>query len=324
MPDSPLLGLHHVTALSGAAQDTVDFYTGVLGLRRVKTTVNFDDPTTPHLYYGDTRGQPGTLATFFAWPRARAGRSGAGMGHSLAFAVPPGTLEDWASALADIDVDARRTERFGEAVLQFEDPSGLPVALVATAHMANDARWTDGPVPAARAVRGLHAPTVPVFSDDRTPDLFTDLFGWTAVDTDEDRHRLRAPTEESEGPDSPGALIDLQVRDRHPSGRMGRGTIHHLAFRTPDADAQKRWQQRLRAHDIEVTEVKDRRYFQSIYFRDPTWTSGILFEIATDGPGFLIDESEDALGTSLQLPPALRSRRDEIASALPPLSSPLS
>lgn len=318
MSDSALPGLHHITALSGNALDNDRFYTELLGLRRVKTTVNFDDPTTHHLYYGDARGRSGTLATFFPWPTAHEGRTGAGMVEAIAFAVPAGTIAAWAEHFADADVSTRRTERFGDPVLAFEDPAGLSVELVATAAPTEEALWTDGPMPAEHALRGLHAPTLPVFSDDRTPDLLTDLFGWTTVGTEGDRLRLRAPTADT---GTRGTWMDLVVRDRHPSGRMGHGTVHHVAFRVPDAEAQQNWQRRLRDHDIQVTDVQDRRYFQSIYFRDPTWTSGILFEIATDGPGFLTDESAEELGASLQLPSRLESRRDEIETALPTLSS---
>ena len=309
-------GLHHVTALSGAAQETLDFYAGVLGLRRVKTTVNFDDPKTHHLYYGDTVGRPGTVITFFPWPRARQGRTGAGMVSRVAFAVPPGTLDDWADRLDEAGVTTRRTDRCDDPLLEFEDPSGLSLALVATDAAANGGAWGDGPVPIDQAVRGFHAPTLPVFSGDRTPELLTDVFGWTRVGEDEDRVRVRAPET------GLADVLDLQVRDRHPSGRMGTGTVHHVAFRARDANEQRHWQHVLREHDIQVTEVKDRQYFQSIYFRDPNWTSGILFEIATDGPGFLIDESEETLGETLCLPSWLASRRDEIADSLPTLTPP--
>jgi glyoxalase family protein len=318
MPDRPIAGLHHVTALSGAAQENLDFYAGVLGLRRVKTTVNFDDPTTHHLYYGDRTGRPGTITTFFPWPQARSGRPGAGMVTSLAFAVPSGTLDDWANRLAAADVPTQREERFDTTTLTFEDPAGLSLALIPVDAPPNDAVWTEGPVPADQALRGLHAPTLPVFTDDRTPELLTDVFGWAETGTDGDRRRVRAPDAER------GAAVDLLVRERHPAGRMGRGTVHHIAFRARDAEAQRAWRTALRDRDIQVTAVKDRQYFQSIYFRDPAWTSGILFEIATDGPGFRVDESAAALGTSLQLPPRLEDQRSDLESALPTLTPPRS
>ena len=314
MPTS-LSGLHHVTALSGAAQDTLNFYVGVLGLRLVKKTVNFDDPMTHHLYYGDTVGRPGTLLTFFPWPQARPGRPGAGMVQALSFAVPTGTLDAWANRLEEANVPVERTERFGAPVLTFEDPSGLSLELVAT-DARNETAWTEGPGGAEASLQALHAPTLPVFPDDHTPELFTDLFGWERVGMDGDRLRLQSP-------DTPlAARVDLLRRDRHPSGRMGQGTVHHVAFRARTADEQAQWQAALRERGVQVTEVKDRRYFQSIYFRDPDWTSGILFEIATDGPGFLIDEDEGALGDTLQLPSRLSNRRDEIESALPSLVPP--
>ena len=317
MSDRSVPGLHHITALSGGAQANLDFYAGVLGLRRVKTTVNFDDPKTHHLYYGDTVGRPGTIITFFPWPRARAGRRGAGMVQTTAFAVPAGTLDAWAAHLAEADVTTTRTERFGAPTLQLEDPAGLSLELVATDQTENGGAWDDGPIPSDRAIRGFHAPTLPVFSDDRTPALLTDVFGWARVDEHDERVRFRAP-----GEAGLANVVDLQIRDRHPSGRMGRGTVHHIAFRARDADEQRQWQRTLRDRDIQVTDVKDRQYFQSIYFRDPTWTSGILFEIATDGPGFLTDETESELGETLRLPSWLESRRDELESALPSLTPP--
>jgi glyoxalase family protein len=318
MSDDALAGLHHVTALSGTAQETLDFYAGVLGLRRVKTTVNFDDPKTHHLYYGDTVGRPGTVLTFFPWPQARTGRRGAGMVQTVAFAVPTGTLDAWQTALDDADVPATRSTRFGDPLLQFEDPAGLRLELIATDRMTNGGAWDGGPVPAEHAIRGFYAPTLPVFSDDRTPELLTEVFGWNRAGEHDERVRFRAP--------APGLadILDLQVRDRHPSGRMGTGTVHHVAFRARDAQEQRRWQRALRDRNIQVTDVKDRQYFQSIYFRDPTWTSGILFEIATDGPGFLADETEEELGETLRLPSWLESRRDELERALPALTPPAS
>jgi glyoxalase family protein len=170
---------------------------------------------------------------------------------------------------------------------------------------------------ANHAIRGFHAPVLPVFPDDRTPELLTDLFGWTQVDANENRRRFQAPDAEL------ATVVDLQVQERHPSGRMGQGTVHHVAFRTRDAEAQKEWQATLRNRGIQVTDVKDRQYFQSIYFRDPNWTSGVLFEIATDGPGFLEDETEEELGETLRLPAWLESQRAEIEDALPALTSPV-
>ena len=316
MPDASLPGLHHITALSGDAQDTLDFYVRVLGLRRVKTTVNFDDPTTYHLYYGDATGRPGTVLTFFPWPRAASGRAGAGMVNAVAFAVPEGSLSEWEAHLSEHGIEVDEDERFGESLLRVADPSGLPLELVATADHADATPWTDGSVPATLAIRGFHAPSLPVFADDRTVALFTDVFDWSRTGTEGDRVRLKAPGT------GVGTTVDLLVRDRHPSGRMGPGMVHHIAFRAPDAEAQQTWQAALREHGLKVTDVKDRHYFRSIYFRDPDWTSGLLFEIATDGPGFLVDESEEALGDALTLPPHLESRREDLEGTLPTLTPP--
>ena len=316
MPDAPLPGLHHITALSGDAQDNLDFYVGVLGLRRVKTTVNFDDPTTHHLYYGDASGRPGTILTFFPWPRAASGRPGAGMARRVAFAVPDGALAAWQDRLDAHGIEVEETERFGESRLRFADPSGLPLALVASEVSDDATPWTNGPVSADHALHGFHAPTLPVFTDDYTVELFTDVFGWSRSGTDGDHVRLQAP-----GP-GVGTIVDLLVRDRHPSGRMGSGMVHHVAFRVPDDQAQKKWQRTLREHGLQVTDVKDRQYFRSIYFRDPDWTSGLLIEIATDGPGFLVDESEKDLGHTLNLPPHLEPRREELEATLPTLTVP--
>lgn len=314
---TPIPGIHHITALSGAAQENLNFYAGVLGLRRVKLTVNFDDPKTHHLYYGDAIGRPGTIITFFPWPQARKGRAGAGLVETVAFAIPKGTIGAWETHLGEADVPVRRTERFGNAILEFDDPSGMSLELVDSADEVSDEYvWKNGSVPADRAIRGVDAPVLPVFTDDRTPELFTDLFGWTEVNRDEDRLRLQSPVGDRAG------TVDLQVQSRHPPGRMGQGAVHHVAFRARDEEEQKAWQRALRDRGLDVTDVKDRRYFQSIYFRDPTWTSGILFEIATDGPGFLTDESRETLGETLRLPPWLETDRDEIEDALPPLTAP--
>jgi len=316
MPDASLPGLHHVTTLGGDAQDHLDFYGGVLGLRRVKTTVNFDDPTTHHLYYGDATGRPGTTLTVFPWPRATSGRPGAGMVQTVAFAVPTDALERWRDRLAAHGIETALETRFGTDRLRLADPTGLSLALVATDAPDTATPWTGGSVADDRAIRGLHAPTLPVFAADRTLELFTDVFGWRRAGTDGDYVRLQAPGT------GVGTAVDLLVRDRHPSGRMGKGSVHHLAFRVPDDETQRAWQSTLRERGLQVTDVKDRQYFRSIYFRDPDWTSGLLFEIATDGPGFQVDEAEAELGQSLKLPEHLEPRRDELEGVLPTLTPP--
>lgn len=317
MPDRSLPGVHHITALCGDAQENLDFYVGVLGLRLVKKTVNFDDPTTHHLYYGDRVGHPGTVLTFFPWPQAPGGREGAGMVTRVSFAVPAGSMPRWRDRLNDREVNVDEDERFGEPVLRFSDPHGLSLELVGRSPTDEGSPWTEGPIPGDMAIRGFHAPTLPVFREDRVEALFADVFGWTRTGRDGDRVRYRAPG------DGVGTEVDLLIRDRHPSGRMGQGSVHHIAFRAADAGAQKGWQSALRERGLQVTEVKDRQYFESIYFRDPDLTSGILFEIATDGPGFSADETEEDLGSTLKLPPWLEERRDNLQRALPALRAPI-
>ena len=323
-------GIHHITAIGGAAQENLDFYTGVLGLRLVKTTVNFDDPTTYHLYYGDRTGRPGTVLTFFPWPRAVQGRVGAGAASAVSFAIPSGARDAWHDRLADAGVSVETTERFGTDVLQLRAPDGLPLEIVpdpalgapVEASPAEASVWTEGPVPAEQAIRGFFGTTLPALNLPRTTELFTDVFGWTVEAESSDRVRLRAPSGEEGPEEAVGQTVDLQRQPSQSAGRMGRGTVHHVAFRARDVEEQAAWQSALRDRGLQVTDVKDRQYFQSIYFRDADWTSGVLFEIATDGPGFLIDEDEETLGTSLRLPSWLEERRTELEERLPPLDRP--
>jgi len=317
-PDAPVPGLHHVTAIGGDAQQTLDFYTGVLGLRLVKTTVNFDDPATYHLYVGDRTGQPGTILTFFPWAQAAAGRPGAGMASAVALAAPSGAVEAWETRLANAGVRVTAAARFGEAVLRVEAPDGLPLEIVGTDEAPAGAAWAGGPVGADMALRGVHSVALPALSRPHTEELFTDVFGWTRAEASGERVRLVAP-EEGGDTHPPGRLVDLETDPARGAGRLGTGTVHHVAFRARSEEEQAAWQAALRERDIRVTDVKDRQYFRSIYFRDPKWTSGVLFEIATDGPGFTADEPVEALGETLQLPPWLDDRREELAKQLAPL-----
>jgi glyoxalase family protein len=319
-------GIHHITAISGPAQETLDTYVSVLGLRLVKTTVNFDDPGTYHLYFGDRTGRPGTILTFFPWANAVPGQQGAGMASATSFLAPAGSIEAWTERLTEAGLTVgERTERFDTEVLTATAPDGLPLEIVATDEAASiDAsgtaeRWTDGGVPAEYALRGFFGATLPAVDAPATEKLFVDLFGWEREAATDDRIRLRAPHDDAP---LPGTVIDLQKKPSLSAGRMGKGTVHHVAFRARDEEEQARWQEQLRAMGIQVTEVKDRQYFQSIYFRHPRWTSGVLFEIATDAPGFLHDESEETLGSELKLPSRFESRRDEIEHSLPDLQRP--
>jgi glyoxalase family protein len=307
-------GLHHVTAIATDPQRNVDFYTEVLGLRLVKTTVNFDDPGTYHLYYGDEAGRPSTILTFFPWRDVPRGRQGTGLTTATAFSVPPGSLGWWQKHLADRGADVvdpprdRETAGADEEVLTFRDPDGLVIDLVAA---PGDSRsgW-DGvaAVPAEHAVRGLHSVTLTERDLDPTASLLTDLLG---MDAEGGGGRSRFAMDRE-----PGAVLDVAAATDGPEGLQAGGTVHHVAFRAPDGETQERWRAQLVDAGLEVTPILDRRYFTSIYFREP---GGVLFEIATDQPGFAVDEPLLELGRHLELPPWLEPSREQIASALPPL-----
>lgn len=305
-------GLHHITAMAGDPQQNVDFYTKVLGQRLVKTTVNFDDPQTYHLYYADDIGTPGTVITFFPWPKARRGRVGTGEASAVAYSIPHSALEYWKDRLAQHGIRAAAVStRFGETVLSFMDPSGMAVELIGIDSPPAVAHWESGPVPLEMALRGFHSTTLHVAAEAPTRRLLIDLFSFEEIGRVGDRIRFAAPS------NAIGRFIDLLVLPSVPRGSLGIGSIHHIAFRVPDNPAQLAWQEYLTEAGQRVTEVKDRQYFHSIYFREP---GGILCELATDGPGFLVDESRDNLGESLRLPPWFEARRAEIEETLPLLN----
>ncbi len=320
MSDTTSPGIHHITGISGPAQEVIDFYSGFLGLRFVKKTVNFDDPTTYHLYFGDEAGSPGTILTFFPWADAPAGREGPGMTSRTAFSIPSTALDFWIERFAatGADFDAP-VSRFTEDVLAFRDPHGLGLELVA--HPEADARdaWASGPVGAEVAVCGFHGVTLLVPALDGPARLLRDVFGYHEFGFDGDRLRFAAPSNaEEEG----GTLIDLVQPANGLYGKPGAGTIHHIALRARTDEDQSILRERVLELGIQVTPVIDRQYFRSVYFRHPIHTGGVLFEIATDSPGFLVDEPLEALGAGLMLPPQYETRRAVIESALPPLHHP--
>ena len=305
-------GLHHVTAIAGDAQRNLDFYAGFLGLRLVKKTVNFDDPTAYHLYYGDALGSPGTILTFFPWAGARRGRRGVGQAVTVSFAVPEASQGFWLGRLASSNMTFERTERFGHPVLAFEDPDGLSLELVAHPEAGDVAPWEDGPVESAHALRGFHSVTLWEEEIDATADLLTNRLGYRSVAEEGGVHRYAA----GEGP---GGLLDLRRAEGFWPGASGAGTVHHVAFRAADDGAQLALRRKLVEDGLRPTPVIDRQYFHSVYFREP---GGVLFEIATDPPGFTADEAPDALGTALKLPPQYEGMRSGLEAALPPLQEP--
>ena len=308
---APILGLHHVTAIAGDPQTNVDFYSGVLGLRLVKKTVNFDDPSTYHLYYGDGVGSPGSVITFFPWPGVRPGVLGSGQTSATAFAVPEHSLEFWRQRLEESLVRTEDIERFGVSGLALADPDGLRLELMASVRPGDGREpWEGSSVPAEHAVRGFDGVTLLYADTEATKQLLVDKMGFRKVAADGQRIRYES------GDGGSGTFVDVLHNPNSSPGRVAGGSVHHIAFRMADDDAQAEWQHRLFDAGHPTTEVKDRMYFHSIYFREP---GGVLFELATDNPGFATDESVDELGAALRLPPWFESMRDRIEEALPSL-----
>ena len=315
-------GIHHITAIAGDPQRNLDFYTEALGLRLVKRTVNFDDPGSYHFYFGDNIGTPGTIMTFFPWPGARRGARGSGQVTTVSFAVPQNSMAFWKERLRANHVITEEIEgRFGSDALRFLDPDGLQLELTVipinvegsrretfkvTSRGSLDFARDDGG-PSARAIRGFAAPTLEVRNPEKTEKLLTEILGFEFVAEENNRRRFRGSGSNA------SAEIDL-VSSEAGFGQIAAGTVHHIAFRAADDDEQLKVHEQLIARGLNVTPVIDRQYFHSIYFREP---NGILFEIATDGPGFLIDEPADALGETLKLPPIYESKRNEIERVLP-------
>ncbi len=311
---SGLLGIHHVTAIAGDPQRNIDFYAGILGLRLVKQTVNYDDPGTYHLYFGDDRGRPGTLVTFFPWPGAPRGRPGVGQATVISFSVPPDSLGFWEDRLGRRGITAERLESpFDEPVLAFPDPDGLRLELVADSREDLGHPWTAASVPAAQAIRGVHSVALLERAVDDTHALLTGVMGFGLLTEVGHRRRYGA------GGGGLAAWVDIVAAPDAPPGHVAVGTVHHVAWRAATDEAQQRWRERLVQARVGVTPVLDRRYFRSIYFREP---GGVLFEIATDPPGFTVDEPREALGTALRLPPWLEPRRQTLEARLPPLNLP--
>lgn len=309
-------GIHHVTAIASDHQSNVDFYAGVLGLRLVKRTVNFDDPTTYHFYFGDESGSPGSLITFFAWPGAKRGRPGAGQVGVTSFAIPPRSLGYWIERLIRYHVAYEQpTTRFDdERVIALKDPDGLLLELVA--HASADAlpTWSGGQVEPEHCIRGIRSVTLWEDGHELTSRLLVDSLGFRLMREQGSIYRFVARG------GGPGGIVDLRVVPGLWSGVMGAGAVHHVAFRARDDAEQIAIRGTLATLGSNITPQLDRQYFRSVYFREP---GGVLFEIATDGPGFTMDEPLDSLGLALKLPPWLEDRRFEIEALLPDLRLPL-
>ena len=308
-------GIHHVTAIAGDPQENVDFYAGVLGMRMVKRSVNQDDPGTYHLFYADGGAHPGSDLTLFPWAHGAPGRNGTGLANEVVFAVVPGSIPYWSARLAAAGVKARDpVERFGERVLTFHDPHGLRLAIAETPRATERpfTAWEKSPVPPEHQIRGIHAVRVSEGRIEPTVAFVTQAFGMQHAGTDGEWHRY-------EGRDPWSGYLELRAEPGVPRGAWGVGTVHHVAWRVQDDEEELAVQRAVRAAGGNPTSVIDRFWFKSVYFREP---GGVLFELATDGPGFGVDEPLDKLGETLVLPPWLEPHRAAIEARLPRLRLP--
>jgi len=307
----PEKGIHHITAVAGNPKQNFEFYTQVMGLRLVKKTVNFDDPSVYHLYYGNETGEPGTILTFFPWEHLQNGKPDRGQVIAVSFSVPTTSKEFWINHLNDKEIDyVEPFTRFGKEVLGLQDPDGLYLELVFDSAADEVSGWEDGPLPSEHSIRGIHGATLAEKSYQKTGQLLEEHLGFTLTDQLDNRYQYTTETKF-------GSVIEI-IDKFEPRGREGRGTVHHIAFRAEDEEDQFAICEKLEYKGYYLTEVKDRDYFKSVYFHEP---GGVLFEIATDPPGFTRDEELDSLGSSLKLPSWLEKQRHNIERELPKLTS---
>ncbi len=311
----PIRGLHHVTAISGPAQENLDFYAGVLGMRLVKKSVNQDDPGTYHLFYADAVGSPGSDLTFFPWSQMSPARRGHGLATEVALAVPAGSLEFWSARLERYGVEQGAVEeRFGARALPLIDPHGMPLTLTEAAERRTFEPWSGGPVLAEKQIRGLEGARAWEGELRATTEFLERAMGFHKFGEESGWERWSVGREESET--RSGGWLDLRAAPDAPRGAWGTGAIHHLAWRVDDLEHQRVVRARVGEEGARPTPVIDRFWFQSVYFREP---GGVLFELATDGPGFTVDEAPEHLGEALVLPPWMEADRAEIEAVLPQL-----
>lgn len=310
MSPHTISGIHHVTAIASDPQGNLDFYTGLLGLRLVKLTVNFDDPGTYHLYFGNDEGAPGSILTFFPWPRMSRGTVGNGQVSATAFAVPVTALSFWTERLRERGAQPVDDGlRFGEPVVRFVDADGMSLEIIGTVTADPARAWSGGPVPGAHAICGFHSATLTQARHEGTAGVLA-IMGFQHVGSEGPRVRYTSSA-------GPAAIVDVVATPDAPLGRLGAGTVHHIAFRTADDEQQRAWREDLARRRHDVSPIMDRTYFHSIYFREP---GGVLFEIATDPPGFATDETPEHLGERLMLPEWLEPHRTDIERRLPALT----
>jgi glyoxalase family protein len=304
-------GIHHITAVAGDPGRNYDFYTGVMGLRLVKKTVNFDDPSVYHLYYGNEAGEPGTILTFFPWEHLQSGKPDQGQAVAVAFSVPAGSKEFWLEHLKEEEINIEEPfTRFDKEIIGLQDPDGLHLEIVLDPKAGEIEGWNGGPIPGKHAIRGIHGATLAEQNYADTGRLLEEDLGFKLTNKLENRYLYKSDARF-------GSVIEV-IDQFDLDGRPGRGTVHHIAFRCEDEQEQQSIRQKLLNKGYYLTEVKDRQYFKSVYFHEP---GGILFEIATDPPGFTDDESLKELGRSLKLPEWLESQRYNIERELPNLTS---
>ncbi|MFC6996675.1 ring-cleaving dioxygenase [Rufibacter roseus] len=309
--ENQILGLHHITAIANMAKKNVDFYTNVLGLRLLKKTVNFDDPGTYHLYYGDEKGSAGTILTFFPYEGARRGSAGTGMATNIAYAVPEGSFDFWIDRFEKHNVIYNKpSEKFGEKYLTFLDPDGLKLELVVPKNLDSRTPWETEEVKAEVATKGFHGVTLTLRDIKPTAAVLTNVLGYKLLEQSGNRYRYITDAVDA------AAIIDLVELPNEARGIGGAGTNHHIAFRVKNEEVLMYFQEKVQRSGLSITNKIDRNYFYSLYFREP---GGVLFEIATDNPGFGIDEPWDQLGQMLLLPPQYESRRADIEAVLPKL-----
>jgi glyoxalase family protein len=303
-----ILGLHHITAIAGNAQRNFDFYTKILGLRLVKKTVNFDDPETYHFYYGNESGEPGTILTFFPWENVRQGRLGTGLATEIGFSVPPGSFDFWVEHFHEKNIKHELpVEKFEETSMFFWDPDGLKIKLTAAMHPDLRQPWKTKYIHQENAIKGFHSVTLLLKDIAPTALILTDLFGYRLVNQDGNSYRYKSDAIET------ASYVDLTESPEEKPGLVAGGTNHHVAFRVKDQKTQMFFHDKILNHGLRITEQIDRNYFYSVYFREP---GGVLFEIATDNPGFTVDEPLNELGTHLKLPEQYEEEREYLEKKL--------
>lgn len=305
-------GIHHITAFSGDVNENIAFYTKILGLKLVKKSVNQDAPDIYHLFFADAHGSPGTDLTFFPFPRISKAKDGYGIASEVGFAIPMESYSYWKERLESLEVNnLQESTRFGETVLSFEDPHGLKISLSATKNPMEVIFWDKSDVPVEHQLRGFHTVRLKLHTLAPTQQLMTEIMGFRIVETDDTWVRYES------GAGGSGTFVDIASFPEESEGRWGYGGVHHVAWRVKDADTEVALRKKVAGFGLQPSPVIDRFWFESVYFKEP---NGVLFELATDGPGFDRDEPLDKLGEELILPPWLESQREKIEAALPKIT----